>query len=687
MKKLTLFFLLINLPIISNTQLINEWAGSIGSPNTDGPGNIVQDSKRNIIHTGMINGRIDYDFSDDSLFLGLNGFQIGFVQKVSPYGDQIWTKVFNPATPTGSGSIAQCIVVDFSNNIYVGGYFYGTVNFDPSGTGSTVSANSAPPFGANSLFIAKFDSNGNLIWVHDFGGDSFNNMVDLKIDSQGNIVATGRFKGTGDFDPGLSTTMMTATGVSDIYIVKLQSTGDLMWCRHFGGNYATIEDMSVDEDDHIYLCGGFSDTVDFDPGLGVANRITDGSTDAYALKIDENGNYENVISFGGSGSEYCSEIEITAYGRIIVAGTYDGTVDLDPGPNTNLFSSINGPDCFVLSLDQNANSVWSMVLEGDGQAQIYEMNKDSLDDIYLSGSFDGIVDMDPDIGVNNFSTTGSDPFIMKLDTNGNQHWVFSYGTGYESMTSTVIERPDVIYVQGRFEDTTNFDISGGQNVWVSNGAQDIYLAKYTHCLPVIYPDSVIICGDYEWVDGNIYNSTYDTASVVYQTFSGCDSIVAFEPTRIFINIGVFSTDSSLYTGNISGVFQWLNCDSGMDPIQGETNNFISPPSNGSYALEITEQGCTDTSACVDFQYVSIEDIKVIHEFSIYPNPAQDEVFIQYSNLFKIEKIILFDAMGQIVSRWEFNPNNRLDISRFSEGIYFIRFETNKGIFTYKLIKN
>ncbi|SVD84029.1 uncharacterized protein METZ01_LOCUS436883, partial [marine metagenome] len=104
-------------------------------------------------------------------------------------------------------------------------------------------------------------------------GDSLNDFAaSVAVDSSGNVYTTGWFYNTVDFDPGAGTANLTADSGYDVFVSKLDSSGDLVWAKNFGGTeYAKGFSVAVDSSGNVYTTGDFRGTVDFDPGAGTAN--------------------------------------------------------------------------------------------------------------------------------------------------------------------------------------------------------------------------------------------------------------------------------------------------------------------------------------------------------------------------------------------------------------------------------
>src|SRR5688572_1946413 len=149
------------------------------------------------------------------------------------------------------------LVVDGGDNMIVGGYFQGTADFDPAaGTTTLVDA------GSNDGFVAKYGPTGNLLWARSFSSSSEVKVNSVAVDGAGNIYATGYFFGTVDMDPEAGVTNFTSAGNEDIFIVKLTSSGSLMWAKQIG---STSNDMAVaihvDGFGNLYTTGTYRGTV------------------------------------------------------------------------------------------------------------------------------------------------------------------------------------------------------------------------------------------------------------------------------------------------------------------------------------------------------------------------------------------------------------------------------------------
>ncbi|MBL0096296.1 MAG: hypothetical protein IPP46_07150 [Bacteroidetes bacterium] len=145
-----------------------------------------------------------------------------------------------------------------------------------------------------------------------------------------------------------------------VFTLQAQIVPIYTWAGKAGGTGNEYGDyMTSDGSGNIYVTGRFDGTCDFDPGAGTVNKTSAGSSDIYIAKYSSAGNLIWAISTGGTGLDrgYCLDVDAT--GNIYLAGTFAGTVDLDPGPGTSTHISAGGTDMFVAKYDSSGNFVWS----------------------------------------------------------------------------------------------------------------------------------------------------------------------------------------------------------------------------------------------------------------------------------------------------------------------------------------
>ena len=252
--------------------------------------------------------------------------------------------------------------------------------------------------------------------------DEFGNSI--AVDVNGNVYTTGYFQGTVDFDPGPGIYNLTSSGGNNIFVSKLDASGNFLWAKQMGsgGGGAQSYSIAVDASGNVYTTGGFFLTADFDPGLGIYNLAAiGGGEDIFISKLDASGNFVWAKQLSGADFELGYSIAVDASGNVFTTGGFLGTVDFDPGSGTYNLTSAGSWDIFVSKLDASGNFVWAKRLGGTSQDDCNSIAIDANGNSYTPGSFSGTADFDPGTGTFNLTALSgaSNTFVSKLDASGN----------------------------------------------------------------------------------------------------------------------------------------------------------------------------------------------------------------------------------------------------------------------------
>ncbi len=282
---------------------------------------IALDASGNIYTTGSFVGTVDFDPGAGTFNLtspGTGGFgnypSDIFISKLDSAGNFVWAKQMGGTGDDNSMSIN--IDHGGSGAIYTTGFYSGTVDFDPD-----TSVGNVFNLTGGGNFISKLDSSGNFVWAKRIGGGLFggHNFVghasgySIATDTFGNVYTTGTFVGTQDFDPGAGTFNLTSAGGTDIFISKLDSSGNFFWAKAVGGTgYDYGESIALDASGSVHVAGYFRST-----------SIMFGST-----------------TFTNAGA---SDLFIAKFDTTVVTGTneienFDNRILLFPNPATNHFT-------------------------------------------------------------------------------------------------------------------------------------------------------------------------------------------------------------------------------------------------------------------------------------------------------------------------------------------------------------
>lgn len=236
------------------------------------------------------------------------------------------------------------LTLDVANSIILTGTFGGTIDLDPTAGTQTVVSN-----GNDDVFMMKFlAGGGTFLWAKSIGGIYSDGGYAVTADSNEDIYFSGAFYDMIDLNPNAGVSTFSAgTGMST-YLVKLAWDGTFVWANNITGGYNNAWVMDTDENDDLYILGGFSTTTDFDPGAGTSNHTSaDNFDDIYLLKLDSDGLYQWSKTFGAINDDRGSALEVVSSDEIFIGGHYTNTIDFNPTGSPVLVNAIGIIDNYV----------------------------------------------------------------------------------------------------------------------------------------------------------------------------------------------------------------------------------------------------------------------------------------------------------------------------------------------------
>lgn len=298
------------------------WAKKAGSANGDYGNGITTDSIGNSYVTGSIQGTSSFGSTN----LTSNGNADIFITKLNSNGNFLWA---NNAGGSGDDN-GYSLATDSSGNIYVIGSFHGIANF-----GSTILTSN----GDADIFITKLNSNGNFIWAQKAGGMSSDHGYGIATDSNGSCYITGRFSENASF----GSLELTSSGDYDIFIAKLDTSGNFNWAmKAGGGSYDKGNGIAVDSFGNSYVTGYFMLNASF----GSTNLNGSGSYDIFVSKLDTNGDFLWAKKAGGTSEDISNSIAVDSTGDSYVTGYFKG----NPSFGVKSLTCMGFNDVFVSKL-------------------------------------------------------------------------------------------------------------------------------------------------------------------------------------------------------------------------------------------------------------------------------------------------------------------------------------------------
>jgi Secretion system C-terminal sorting domain/Beta-propeller repeat len=588
------------------------------------------------------------------------------------------------------------ITVDAAGNIYNTGYFTGTIVFNSGQTAITLTS-----AGTNNAYISKSDAAGNTLWAKQFTSTAGSSSVarGIAVDAAGNVYTTGSFSGTVNFGSGTST--FISAGNKDIFISKLDFSGNLIWAKQLGGadydvGYSIAADnkgsvyitgcwtnnsgnndifisklkddgepawdtkkivgnsafgegsgIAVDAAGNIYITGNFTGTVDFNPGAATDNLISasPGSLNIFITKLNADGDYLWAKKMGGLGFDEVNAIAVDANG-IYTTGSfeYDGnfnTVDFNPDPNESYILNTDGPGdaIFISKLNLDGSFAWAKKMGGLGFDTGLSIALDTHGDVYTTG---GLTSID----------SGYDIFISKLNKDGDYIWAKQIGNTAEDVGTSIAVANGNVYTTGRFQG--NVDFGAGTSL-ISAGNEDIFIAKYTdptYTLPI-----ELVNFTPTQKDGEVLLS-WTTAAELNNDY--------FEIEK--------STDPKTWeiVAKVKGA--------GTSHEQNKYEAWDKSEQSGTIYYRLKQVDLNGTEHIYPPVAITIKDLSA-SGITVYPNPFTQSFRVNSNS---VKEFSVLDSKGRTIQNYLLkNGSVVVDLSAFANGVYFIKTDTE----VKKVIKN
>ena len=468
-----LLFITCNLYFVSAAY--SQWTKSIGGKNADYGQSITSDANGNVYIIGDFRGKADFDPGPDSFFLQSSCpcdesdplKPDVFFAKYTKTGALLWARKIGGSGNDNSKSIG----VDANGNVYITGTFELTADFDPSSSIYNVTSN-----GGLDIFLAKYNSNGKLVWANKIGGASFDFGNSLSVSSSGSVTLAGSFNGNVDFDVTAGNKFINAGSSSDPFFARYNTNGNLIWVKDIAGNgESAAQSIFVGTSGEIYITGNFFGTSDFNPGAGTFSLTGTDAKDAFYAKYDSKGTLLWADRIGSFGDQTGQSITADSAGNVYATGYFQGTVDFDPGAAIFNLSSPGFFNAYVLKLNNNGSFGWVKNIGSSQEDDIgFSVAVDAKQNVYATGYFGGTANFNS----TTLTSTGStDIYLARYNTAGKLLFVKQAGGNTDDWVSAVAtDANGFVYLTGYYTGTATF--FGASVTLTSVGNADVYISKF-----------------------------------------------------------------------------------------------------------------------------------------------------------------------------------------------------------------
>jgi hypothetical protein len=475
-----------------------------------------------------------------------------FIARYTSSGTLVWARrVGGAGYDTGFG-----IACDTSGNVYVTGRFRNTVTF---GTFTLTS------YDVDDFFLAKYDSNGNCLWVYHPVSTSSDYGWSLAVDPAGNSYVTGYYTGNITFTP-LAT--MSAPSGFNILLTKINTSGTPVWATQSTGTFQNQGySIAIDNSGNSYITGYFTNTTTF----GTHSVTSNGSRDIFVAKYDNNGVAQWAHSAGGVSDDYGIGVCTDNLGNAYVTGYFRNTINFGSGS----ISSVGADDMFLVKYNPAGTALWTVRGGGASNDRGGSVSCDQYNNVYVTGFYYS----NATFGSFNLPTGGfNELFVLRYTSNGVIQLAKNVnGPNYEEGYCVFNDKRGSTYVSGMFGSTTSF----GGIPMTSLGTHDFFVSRFSMT-------------DARDTVNNLSPGNY-TATVT--DFNGCTSsasVVITQPQPIVVtpslinpacNGGTGSTTLAISGGTPSYSTNW-----------GSTNpNALAA---GTYSVTVTDAGGCDTTISI-----------------------------------------------------------------------------------------
>lgn len=604
---------------------------------------------------------------------------------------------------------AKSVIYDNSGNVLVSGTYFGAADFDPGPFTNSLSSR-----GMNDVFVTKLDPSGLFLWSASMGGTLGDVVAEITTNTLGDVFVSGNFSAS--FYPSVTLPgfVFTSAGSTDVFVNKLNSSGNYVWSRQIarGSGNASATSICLDALGNIYISGNFDGTADFDPGAAVVNLTATGS-DAFVCKLNSGGNFVWAKNFGGPVGDWANSVKVGPSGNVFIGGRYSQTSDFDPGIGTFTMTAFAGSgEAFINVLDANGNFLFAKSLaEGfsSTESEVVDIVLDPLGNINALGNFYGTIDANPGPGVSNLvSNGGKDVFVNKLTSTGSFVWAKSIGGPNDDVgNSIVLDTSRNIFFAGSYKSVVDFNPGPATNNFTPVGFEDGFLDVLDASGNFIFAGSfggsftqesatsvivdslsnVYLAGGFgNTVDFDPSSSTYTLASqgsldAFVMKMNLCIAPPPPVNTTPFANLNVCENVTTTLTASGTGTVNWYYFSSTV-PFYSGTTYTANSGSAGTGTLYIASETCMESltktpivinvNVCTGINEMQISNNSIV----CYPNPSNGSLNLTFSERGTYS---IINSIGQVMQTIEVMENSQtINVNGLEDGMYYVAGKSSKA---------
>jgi len=506
--------------------------------------------------------------------------------------------------------------------------------------------------------------------------------------SNGDVYLIGNFQSTSIAVGATTLTNIGGTNTGEIYIVKYNSSGILLWVKKEGGLYMDmIASISTDDNGNFYLLGSFVNQITI--GTTTMNHLGNAP---FLAKYDAQGVAIWAKKIGSSSDNcYPNKIKVDAAGNIFMTGYYNlASVTFDAIVVTNTNYDLNtGGTSFVAKFNTSGNAIWAKGIQRTGTTVFanvsYDLAFDNNGNVFIGGTFFSSTMQFDSITITNPASPGNTIFMAKYDASGNALWAKTPTSLNPNnyITAVTCDASGNAYFSGTFTGTMAFD---AVTISTSSSGNKLFTVKYDGGGVAQWARTATNTGGSSY--SNIDSSDVDSSGNLYV-------IGTFSPTTINFGNGISATSSG--TGglfvvkyNSSGTPLWIRTAGSLDinsrlSIDCKNENeiyiagyfFSAALTFGSITL--TKTNTTGYNMFIaKLNYTPLDTATFTDSnFQAAPNPVEDMLY--FSPIDGNYSYSIVDSVGKKIMSGELNPETKfISFKAFASGLYYIEIHNEQG---------
>jgi len=535
-----------------------------------------------------------------------------------------------------------------------------------------------------------------FLWAKSAGGTSYDEGNCISTDANGNVYVTGYFQ-----SPSITfgTTTLTNTGAFDIFVVKYDASGNVLWAKGVGGTKDDVGNgISTDANGNVYVTGFFySTSITF--GTTTLKNHSNSTNDIFIVKYDANGNVLWAKNEGGLGYEFGKSVATDANGNVFVTGNFSSST-ITLGTSTLSNTSAFAWDIFVVKYDASGNALWAKGAGGTTSEYANGISTDAKGNVFVTGGFYSASISFGTTTLKNTMANSSDIFVVKYDAGGNVLWAKNEGgTDEDDGYSISTDANGNAFLTGQFKSPS---ITFGAITLTNNPpnpstgtvSYDMFVVKYDASGNVLWAKGV---GGVDYEVG--FNSSTDANGNVYVTGGFHSNSITFGTTTLTnAYVGQWHSDIFVVKYDTNGNVLWAKGVGGIDDdfghgISADANGnvyvtgYFHSPSIAFGTTTLTNTGGSVFVVKLGGVTTGLDDLSVNSTIKIFPNPFSSSTTLQVNENLKDATLTVYNSFGQIVKEIK-NLSGLtvvLSLDNLACGSYFVRLTDENKIYTNKLV--